>query len=32
MNLQMTYDLRIAEKGLPATVRKRIEDNRWVLA
>ena len=32
MNLQMTYDLRIAEKGLSATVRKRIEDNRRVLA
>jgi addiction module HigA family antidote len=32
MNLQMTYDLRIAEKGLPGTVRKRIEDNRRVLA
>ena len=32
MNLQMTYDLRTAEKGLPATVRKRIEDNRRVLA
>jgi len=26
MNLQMTYDLRTAEKGLPATVRKRIKD------
>jgi antitoxin HigA-1 len=32
MNLQMTYDLRTAEKGLPATVRKRIEDNRRLLA
>ena len=32
MNLQMTYDLRIAEKGLSATVRKSIEDNRRVLA
>ena len=32
MNLQMTYDLRTAEKELPATVRKRIEDNRRVLA
>lgn len=32
MNLQMTYDLRTAEKKLPATVRKRIEDNRRVLA
>jgi antitoxin HigA-1 len=32
MNLQMIYDLRTAEKGLPAKVRKRIEDNRSVLA
>ena len=32
MNLQMTYDLRTAEKALPARVRKRIEDNRSVLA
>ena len=32
MNLQMTYDLGTAEKGLPATVRKRIESNRRVLA
>jgi antitoxin HigA-1 len=32
MNLQMTYDLRNAEKGLPARARKRIEDNRRVLA
>jgi addiction module HigA family antidote len=31
MNLQMTYDLHTAEKGLPATVRKKIEDNRSVL-
>jgi addiction module HigA family antidote len=28
MNLQMTYELRNAEKALPARVRKRIEDNR----
>jgi len=28
MNLQMTYDLRNAEKALPAKVRKSIEDNR----
>jgi hypothetical protein len=32
MNLQMTYDLRNAEKALPMRVRKRIEDNRSVLA
>jgi hypothetical protein len=32
MNLQMIYDLRNAEKALPATVRRRIEDNRRVLA
>jgi addiction module HigA family antidote len=32
MNLQMTYDLRNAEKTLPARVRKSIEDNRSVLA
>ena len=32
MNLQMTYDLRDAEKALPARVRKRIENNRSVLA
>jgi addiction module HigA family antidote len=31
MNLQMTYDLRTVEKRLPATVRKRIEENRSVL-
>jgi hypothetical protein len=31
MNLQMTYDLRNAEKALPAKVRKSIEDNRNVL-
>ena len=32
MNLQMTCDLRNAEKALPARVRKSIEDNRSVLA
>jgi plasmid maintenance system antidote protein VapI len=32
MNLQMTYDLRNAEKVPPARVRKSIEDNRSVLA
>lgn len=32
MNLQMTYDLRIAAKALPAKVRKSIEDNRSILA
>ena len=32
MNLQMTYDLRNAEKALPARVRKSIENNRSVLA
>src|SRR5687767_13061897 len=32
MNLQMTYDLRNAEKSLPAKVRKSIENNRSVLA
>ena len=32
MNLQMTYDLRNAEKALPARVRKSIEDNRSALA
>jgi hypothetical protein len=31
MNLQMTYDLRNAEKALPARVRKSLE-NRSVLA
>ena len=31
MNLQTTYDLRNAEKALPARVRKSIEDNRSVL-
>jgi hypothetical protein len=28
MNLQMTYDLRNAEKALPARVRKSIDDSR----
>jgi hypothetical protein len=28
MNLQMIYDLRNAEKALPARVRKSIEENR----
>jgi hypothetical protein len=32
MKLLMTYDLRKAEKALPARVRKRIEGNRSVLA
>jgi antitoxin HigA-1 len=32
MNLQVTYDLRNAEKALPAKVRKSIEDNRSLLA
>jgi addiction module HigA family antidote len=32
MNLQMTYDLRNAEKALPARMRKSIKDNRSVLA
>ena len=31
MNLQMTYDLRNAEKALPARVRKSIEDSRGLL-
>ncbi len=31
MNLQMTYDLRNAEKALPARVRKGIEDSRSLL-
>ncbi len=30
-NLQMTYDLRNAEKALPARVRKSIEDSRSLL-
>ena len=32
MNLQITYDLRQAEKAPPARVRKSIEDNRSMLA
>jgi hypothetical protein len=32
MNLQMVYDLRNAEKVLPAKVRKSIEDKRGALA
>jgi hypothetical protein len=28
MNLQMTYDLRNAEKALPARVKKSIKENR----
>jgi addiction module HigA family antidote len=32
MNLQMTYDLRNAEKALPARARKTTEDNRSMLA
>jgi len=32
MNLQMTYDLRNAEKALPARVRKSIENTRSALA
>jgi len=32
MNLQMTYDLRNAEKALPAKIKKSIEDNRSTLA
>jgi hypothetical protein len=32
MNLQMTYDLRNAEKALPARVRKNIEEKRSALA
>jgi hypothetical protein len=32
VNLQMTYDLRNAEKAPPTRVRKSIEDNRSVLA
>ena len=31
MNLQMTYDLRNAEKTLPARVRKSIEEKRSLL-
>lgn len=32
MNLQVTYDLRIADKALRARVRKIIKDNRSLLA
>jgi addiction module HigA family antidote len=32
MNLQMSYDLRNAEKALPARVSKSIEHNRGALA
>lgn len=32
MNLQMTYELRRAEKALPARVKKSIEDHRSALA
>ena len=32
MKLQMTYDLRKAEKALPAKVRKSIEDHRGAFA
>jgi hypothetical protein len=32
MKLQMTYDRVNAEKALPPRVRKRIENNRSVLA
>jgi len=32
MNLQMIYDLRNAEKALPAKVKKSIEENSSVLA
>jgi hypothetical protein len=32
MHLQMTHDLRNAEKALLARVRKSIEDSRSVLA
>ncbi len=31
MNLQMTYDLRKAEKALPVKLRKSIEGNRSIL-
>ncbi len=31
MNVQMTYDLRKAEKALPAIIRKGIEENRNAL-
>ncbi|MBI4385077.1 MAG: HigA family addiction module antidote protein [Nitrospinae bacterium] len=32
MNLQMTYDLRRAEKALPASVKKSIEKHRAAFA
>ena len=32
MNLQKTYELRLAEKALPGKVRKRIEESRESLA
>ena len=32
MNLQMTYELRKAQKAMPARVRKSIEDHRSVSA
>jgi plasmid maintenance system antidote protein VapI len=32
MNLQMSDDLRNAEKALPARVRKSIEENKSALA
>jgi antitoxin HigA-1 len=32
MNLQMTYDLRNAEKALPGRVKKSIVNNRGALA
>ena len=32
MTLHVTYDLRNAEKALPARVKKSIEDNRSMLA
>jgi antitoxin HigA-1 len=31
MNLQVTYELRRAEKAMPARVRKSIEENRGAL-
>ncbi len=32
MNVQKTYDLRLAEKALPRKVLRHIEDNRQMLA
>ena len=32
MNLQVTYELRRAEKALPSRVRKSIEEHRAALA